>query len=131
VNSKVCAGCHTLITETIDLEGNITGDQFVEQATYHEWLNSIYSVNGTQCNTCHMPRINDPILLAAEYPFLNAQTPYGLHHLVGGNVHMLELLKANKDVLDISHGHTGCSPSTRCSWTWTWWTALRIRPTML
>jgi hypothetical protein len=101
VNSKVCAGCHTLITETIDLEGNITGDKFVEQATYHEWLNSIYSVNGTQCNTCHMPRISDPIILAAEYPFLNAQTPFGLHHLVGGNVHMLELLKANKDVLDI------------------------------
>lgn len=101
VNSKVCAGCHTLVTETVDLEGNLTGDTFIEQATYHEWLNSVYSANGTQCNTCHMPRISDPILLAAEYPFLNGQTPFGLHHLAGGNVHMLELLKANKDALDI------------------------------
>ncbi|MBK9147405.1 MAG: T9SS type A sorting domain-containing protein [Flavobacteriales bacterium] len=101
VNSKVCAGCHTLITETADLEGNLTGDRFVEQATYHEWLNSVYSANGTQCNTCHMPRINDGILLAAEYPFLNPQSPFGLHHLVGGNEHMLRLLKQFKDTLDI------------------------------
>lgn len=101
VNSEVCAGCHTLITETLDLDGNITGDQFVEQATYHEWKNSVYSVNGTQCNTCHMPRINDPIILAAEYAFLNPQTPFGKHHFAGANVHMLELLKANREVLDL------------------------------
>ncbi|MEZ4984172.1 MAG: hypothetical protein R2795_03905 [Saprospiraceae bacterium] len=40
--SGICASCHTLITETIDLEGNLTGGTFVEQATYHEWLNSNY-----------------------------------------------------------------------------------------
>ena len=101
VNSKVCAGCHTLITETADLDGNLTGDEFVEQATYHEWLNSVYSANGTQCNTCHLPRINDGILLAAEYPFLNEQSPFGLHHLVGGNTHMLRLLKQFKDTLNV------------------------------
>ena len=102
VNSKVCAGCHTLITETADLDGNLTGDRFVEQATYHEWLNSVYSANGTHCNTCHMPRISDGILLAAEYPFLNPQTPFGLHHLVGGNEHMLRLLKQNRAGLGIT-----------------------------
>jgi hypothetical protein len=101
VNSAACAGCHTLITQTLDLDGFPTGDHFVEQATYHEWLNSVYSENGTQCNTCHMPRIDDPIILAAEYIFLNPQTPFGLHHLVGGNVHMLELMKANREVLGI------------------------------
>ncbi len=106
VNSKVCAGCHTLITETADLDGNLTGDRFVEQATYHEWLNSVYSANGTHCNTCHMPRINDGILLAAEYPFLNPQSPFGLHHLVGGNEHMLRLLKQNKVALGIPATNT-------------------------
>ena len=100
-NSKVCAGCHTLITQTLDLEGNPTGDHFVEQATYHEWLNSVYSANGTQCNTCHMPRLNEPIILAANYAFLPGQQPFGLHHLAGANVHMLELLKANREVLGI------------------------------
>ncbi|HOZ41722.1 MAG TPA: multiheme c-type cytochrome [Flavobacteriales bacterium] len=101
LNSKVCAGCHTLITETLDLEGNITGDKFVEQATYHEWKNSIYSSTEVNCNTCHMPRIQDPIILAADYAFLNPQTPFGLHHLAGANVHMLELMKANKSTLGI------------------------------
>ena len=101
VDSRNCAGCHTLITQTLDLNGEFTGDHFVEQATYHEWLNSVYSVNGVQCNTCHMPRIDDPIILAAEYIFLNPQTPFGLHHLVGGNVHMLELMKANRQTLGI------------------------------
>ena len=33
----------TLITETRDLNGNATGDEFVEQATWHEWKNSIYN----------------------------------------------------------------------------------------
>ncbi|MBP7407965.1 MAG: T9SS type A sorting domain-containing protein, partial [Flavobacteriales bacterium] len=106
VNSKVCAGCHTLTTETLDLDGNATGDVFVEQATYHEWLNSVYSATGTQCNTCHMPRLNEPILLAADYAFLNPQEPFGLHHLVGGNVQMLKLLKTNKDTLDIPANDT-------------------------
>ncbi|HNR56388.1 MAG TPA: multiheme c-type cytochrome [Flavobacteriales bacterium] len=101
VNSKVCAGCHTLITETVDLDGNLTGDEFVEQATYHEWQNSVYSANGTHCNTCHMPRIDGPVILAAEYAFLNGQTPFGMHHLAGGNVHMLEILKANSEELAI------------------------------
>ena len=103
-NSKVCAGCHTLITETIDLEGNLTGDEFVEQATYHEWLNSVYGAagaNGTQCNTCHLPRVDGPVILAAEYAFLNGQTPFGLHHLAGANVHMLELMKTNREALHI------------------------------
>jgi Cytochrome c554 and c-prime len=101
LNSKVCAGCHTLITETLDLDGNLTGDRFVEQATYHEWLNSVYSANGTQCNTCHMPRLDEPIILAADYAFLAGQQPFGLHHLAGANVHMLQVLKANKDALGI------------------------------
>lgn len=101
VNSEVCAGCHTLITETVDLEGNLTGDKFVEQATYHEWKNSMYPTNGTTCNSCHMPRIDGPVILAAEYAFLNGQTPFGKHHLVGANVHMLEILKAQREALGI------------------------------
>ncbi len=101
IDSRNCAGCHTLITETMDLSGNYTGDRFVEQATYHEWKNSVYSSSGVQCNSCHMPRTNDPIILAAEYSFLSPQSPFGKHHFVGGNVHMLRLLKDNKEVLGI------------------------------
>jgi hypothetical protein len=102
VDSRNCAGCHTLITQTVDLTGQYTGDQFVEQATYHEWKNSIYSSTGVHCNDCHMPRIPGPIILAADYAWLTGQSPFGLHHLVGGNVHMLKLLKANREDLGIT-----------------------------
>jgi hypothetical protein len=36
-DAGLCAGCHTLITETADLNGQHTGGTFIEQATYHEW----------------------------------------------------------------------------------------------
>ena len=105
----LCAGCHTLITETADLSGNATGDHFVEQATYHEWLNSVFNPEqdpeggGVTCQGCHMPRINDPMVISALYDFLSAdeyrRSPYGQHHFVGGNTFMLSLLKNNNQDL--------------------------------
>jgi hypothetical protein len=97
----LCAGCHTLITETVDLAGNLTGGTFVEQATYHEWENSRYEVEDVSCQECHIPRIDDPVSIANNYPFLPDRSPYGLHHLVGANTYMLELMKNNKDDLEI------------------------------
>lgn len=106
--ATVCAGCHTLVTETADLDGNATGDHFVEQATYHEWLNSVFNPDidpegGVTCQGCHMPRINDPMVISALYDFLAAEeylrSPYGKHDLVGGNTFMLNLLKNNRQDL--------------------------------
>ncbi|MBL7940013.1 MAG: T9SS type A sorting domain-containing protein [Flavobacteriales bacterium] len=107
-DAGLCAGCHTLVTETADLEGNATGDHFVEQATYHEWLNSSFNneahpETGVTCQGCHMPRIDDMMVISALYDFLEApeyrRTPYGLHELVGGNTFMLNLLKNNNQAL--------------------------------
>lgn len=104
-NAGLCAGCHTLVTSTVDLEGNYTGNRFVEQATYHEWLNSVFNPQvdpegGVTCQGCHMPRINDPMVISALYDFLAEdeyrRTPYGKHDLVGGNTFMLKLLKENR-----------------------------------
>ena len=100
IDGRLCASCHTLITETVDFSGNYTGDEFVEQATWHEWKNSIYF--GTQnCRECHMPRIQDSIILASEYVFLPGHTPFGLHHLAGGNVFMLQLMREHRLALGI------------------------------
>lgn len=99
--SEVCASCHTLQTETVDLDGDYTGDVFTEQATYHEWLNSIYALEGEQCQSCHLPRIADDIIIASGIKNLDPRSPFGLHHMVGGNAFMLELMKTYKDVLDI------------------------------
>ncbi len=101
-DGRVCAGCHSLITETLDLDGNPTGGEFIEQATWHEWKNSIYQADtNTTCRGCHMPRINDYIVLASEYAFLQGHSPFGLHHLAGGNTMMLRLLKEHREELGI------------------------------
>ncbi|MDQ3109974.1 MAG: T9SS type A sorting domain-containing protein [Bacteroidota bacterium] len=93
--SEFCGGCHTLQTETVDLAGIPTGGSFVEQATFHEWKNSSYSTNGASCQSCHLPRLNDSIRLATDYPFVPERSPYGQHVLVGGNAFMLKLMKNN------------------------------------
>jgi hypothetical protein len=100
-DSKVCASCHTLLTHTADLNGNLTGGEFVEQATYHEYKNSVYSQNNTTCQNCHMARIEDPIMIANGYLSLTPRTPFNQHSFAGANQFMLKLIKANKNSLGI------------------------------
>lgn len=99
-----CAGCHTLITETVDGNGALTGNTFVEQATYHEWLNSRYDEahDNITCQKCHMPRLDEAVVISANYQFLTNKFPYGLHELAGANVTMLRLLKENRTALEIN-----------------------------
>ena len=104
-DAGICAGCHTLLTESVDLNGNSTGQTFVEQATYHEWLNSNYNdgePNATTCQGCHMPRISDPVIISANYSEIFPRQPYALHELVGGNSFMLKILKQNAQTLGIA-----------------------------
>ena len=91
-DAGICAPCHSLVTETLDENGDKTGQTFVEQATYHEWLNSIYRETAS-CQKCHMPRIDDSVVISANYLFLQGRSPFGLHELVGGNTFMLKLMK--------------------------------------
>lgn len=98
-----CAGCHSLITNTVDLQGDFTGTTFVEQATYHEWLNSNFNAeqNGITCQGCHIPRVEEEVVIAAYYQSLPGRTPYGKHELVGGNTFMLKLMKNHREQLDV------------------------------
>ncbi|MEM1218073.1 MAG: hypothetical protein AAGH79_04145 [Bacteroidota bacterium] len=101
LDAGICAGCHTLVTDTYDLEGQPTGDRFVEQATYHEWLNSKFGVEDISCQSCHMPQLEEPIVISSNYIFLDGRVPYGLHDLVGGNTYMVELMMNFKEELGI------------------------------
>lgn len=96
----LCAGCHTLITETVDLSGNLTGNKFVEQATYHEWVNSVYNDTVT-CQKCHIPQIDRNVIISTNYTFLPPRRPFGKHHLIGGNEFMLKLLRNNIQALNL------------------------------
>lgn len=107
-SSGVCAGCHTLITKTLDEDGIETGDFFTEQATYHEWLNSVYPSQGKECQTCHMPFIADSVVIASGLLALEKRFPYGLHQFFGANTAMLSMMQSNKEELglpDVSSKH--------------------------
>ena len=105
-SSGVCAGCHTLITETLQPDGTPSGEFFVEQATYHEWLNSIYSAQGKECQTCHMPFIADGVVIATDFAALEERAPFGLHQFFGANTAMLDLMRANRDTLNLPTGES-------------------------
>ena len=101
-DAGICAGCHTLITETVDLSGNYTGGTFVEQATYHEWRNSTYNEQSISCQSCHMPQLTKgEVYLASGYD-TEPRSPFGLHELVGANTLMLQLMKENAEALGIN-----------------------------
>lgn len=100
--SEQCGICHTLITSPLDLDGVPTGTFFVEQAIYHEWLNSDYSAEGTSCQDCHMKKIEEPVVVSPMPPFLSPRIPFSEHEIAGGNVFMLNLLKNNIDELDLN-----------------------------
>ncbi|MBI5915583.1 MAG: T9SS type A sorting domain-containing protein [Bacteroidetes bacterium] len=99
----ICAGCHTLMTETLDFQGNTTGNKFVEQATYHEWLNSVYNDTVT-CQGCHMPNLDKWPVHIVTGAMTEPRNPFFLHELTGGNVTMLKLLQDNIGPLGITAG---------------------------
>ena len=100
--SEQCGICHTLITHPVDTNSNPTGTFFVEQAIYHEWLNSSFSQNDETCQSCHMRRTDESIVISNRPPWLDARTPFGKHELVGGNTFMLKLFQKYTDSLGIA-----------------------------
>jgi hypothetical protein len=98
---KFCSPCHTLISHTVDLDGIPTGTSFVEQATYHEWVNSSYPAMGKTCQTCHMPQVEDPVKIAVGYTALLGRSPFNQHSFAGANSFMVDLIRRNKAALNI------------------------------
>lgn len=96
--SEMCATCHTLITQTLDDNGNVIGE-FFEQTSYLEWKNSVFEDANIECQTCHMPALAEPIRMSATPPFILARDTVHLHELVGANTFMLNLLKDNSEAL--------------------------------
>ena len=102
--SRLCGSCHSLFTNSVDENGEFTGETFVEQALYHEWENSIYGEQNISCQSCHLPRINEPIKISSRPGFAPGREPFGIHDLTGANVFMLNLLKENHKELELHSG---------------------------
>ena len=101
-DAGLCAGCHTLITETLDYEGNFTGDEFVEQATYQEWVNSRYNLENISCQNCHLPKISKGTFYLVNDLETEPRDEFYLHDLVGANTTMLKLMRDNIETLGIT-----------------------------
>ncbi len=94
-DSRICGSCHTLLTNSVDNDGVATGNQFVEQAIYQEWENSDYPASKTSCQSCHMPSINDLVVISSRPNNLAPRSPFSKHNFQGANVFMGKILKAN------------------------------------
>ena len=107
--SAICATCHTLYTPVLDAEtGTPTGNRFLEQGPFLEWQNSVYATGQTeeaQCQDCHMPEPADGYSTPVSLLPVNSpeRTPYGQHTLLGGNTHLLEILRDYRDELGLAN----------------------------
>lgn len=117
-SSAICATCHNLYTPTLDPEtGQPTGNQFLEQGPYFEWLNSDYRVGGARhasCQDCHMPKpdsggystrlaIRPNQTVNTAWP---ERSPYFAHEFAGGNTHILSIMRDFRDLLGIDGNTT-------------------------
>ena len=92
LTSEHCATCHTLFTPTVDNNGQIVGEA-PEQTPYLEWKNSIYPAQDIQCQSCHAPALDYPVMISNQPLMLNARTPFYKHAFVGANAFMLGILR--------------------------------------
>ncbi len=99
--SELCATCHTLFTPTVNNAGEIVGEA-PEQTPYLEWKNSVYSAQGIECQNCHLPSIDDPVVISNRPTTLNSRSPFAKHYFVGGNVFMLKLLKNHASEIGVT-----------------------------
>ncbi|NPU93730.1 MAG: hypothetical protein HPY82_17595 [Gammaproteobacteria bacterium] len=112
LRSEHCASCHDLFTPVLDAVTRLpTGDYFPEQTPYREWRNSDYArgqVSATECQECHMPAepgLTTPIAVRGNGTVNTGwpeRSPYARHTFVGGNTHMLRVLRDYRSALGIT-----------------------------
>ncbi len=96
-SSELCATCHTLITHTLDDEGNVVGE-LPEQVPYLEWKHSDYA-GEKSCQTCHMPVVEGPMQVSSVAgPFREGVSR---HVFRGGNLLMPRIFNAHRKELAI------------------------------
>jgi hypothetical protein len=97
--AELCATCHTVYTPFVDSAGEVAGE-FPEQVPYLEWQASSFS-KSTSCQGCHMPTADGGVFLSTVGGH-HLRSPVRQHILVGGNVFMLDMLRALGQDLDVT-----------------------------
>jgi hypothetical protein len=104
MEAALCGTCHTVITPVLGRDSKVRGE-FVEQATYLEWMASSYPRSGKTCQSCHLPVLRDrdgqpaPQYIAhtphgGYFGPIRPRAPFGRHFLQGANALGLEMLAA-------------------------------------
>jgi hypothetical protein len=96
-SSEVCATCHTLITHTLDAEGEVIGE-FPEQVPYLEWRHSSFA-GERSCQSCHMPVIEGETAISSVLGVPRAEV--SRHVFRGGNILMPRILNAHRQELAV------------------------------
>lgn len=111
--SELCATCHILYTNPYDENGNLITDQngnpieFPEQTPYLEWENSVYGDgignDDKSCQACHIPKAEGTVKIANRpAQMISPRDNFGKHYFVGGNAFMLNILKNNIELLNLT-----------------------------
>jgi hypothetical protein len=112
LDSAHCASCHNLMTPVLDADsGSATGAEFPEQMVYSEWEHSAFTEGGEleqSCQNCHMARA-DGVKIANRPRNLPARDDFHRHGFYGGNTLVLDILDANREVLDVGDGDFAAS----------------------
>ena len=102
--SALCATCHTLYTPFVDAEGNVLG-LFPEQVAFLEWGHSEFGDGlgeDHSCQSCHLPAADGAVVISTVPSGLEARSPFGRHHFVGGNAFMARLHRDNIEELGLT-----------------------------
>jgi hypothetical protein len=97
-SSEVCATCHTLITHTLNADGNVIGD-FPEQVPYLEWKHSAFA-GVRSCQSCHMPVIEGEMAISSVLGL--PREAVSRHVFRGGNILMPRILNAHRQELAVA-----------------------------
>jgi hypothetical protein len=100
------------MTPVLDADsGSATGAEFPEQMVYSEWEHSAFTEGGEleqSCQNCHMARA-DGVKIANRPRNLPARDDFHRHGFYGGNTLVLDILDANREVLDVGDGDFAAS----------------------
>jgi hypothetical protein len=97
-SSELCATCHTLITHTLDAEGQVLGE-FPEQVPYLEWKHSAFA-GVRSCQSCHMPVIEGETEISSVLGV--PREAMSRHVFRGGNTLMPRILNAHRQELAVA-----------------------------
>ncbi len=118
LDSALCGSCHTLMTHPFSPDGEASPAEFIEQAPYLEWRNSVFSdeaenpgPEARSCQDCHLPTVDEdgnPIRTRLahnpagfDFGAIEPRSRYGRHLFVGGNTFVPELLKKHAEELGV------------------------------